>query len=281
MLADKIHVFDPASGDHSTWATPEMVTSIGLTKIGGYVVGLKSSVAFWDGVDGFHHLARIESDDPETRLNEGVVGPDGWFWVGTMQNNVDNNYYPIEQTRKCGRLYRVSPEGDVNLVCCDIFWLPNTFAWTDGQFIVGDTVDNTLFSYSWNVKSGLTSGRRVFFERYSRGLPDGSCVDSDGNIWNARVLGGKCLVQLSPSGQFIRTLDVPCTWPTCCVFGGDDLRTLYIASARFTLPTEHLRKMPWEGNLFKVTLGMVGRLHFRFGRVQNLSHILSSDGSVC
>ena len=96
-------------------------------------------------------------------------------------------------------------------------------------------------------------------------MPDGSCMDAEGGIWTARVAGGACLTRTGPDGKVTEIAELPCTWPTSCVFGGEDLSTLYVASARFTMDAEHLAAHPWEGGLFAVKPGIRGLSAHRFG----------------
>ncbi len=88
IVGRKIHRLDPLTLDHESWDTPELVTSIGLRHDGGAIVGLRKELMLWDFGGPFRTIARIEPDHPDTRLNEGVVAPDGSFWVGTMMNNI-------------------------------------------------------------------------------------------------------------------------------------------------------------------------------------------------
>jgi len=58
---------------------------------------------------------------------------------------------------------------------------------------------------------------------------------------------------------------LPVTRGTSCTFGGDDLRTLYITSARETLTAAMLRREPLAGSLFACEAGVAGRPTHRFG----------------
>jgi len=64
-------------------------------------------------------------------------------------------------------------------------------------------------------------------------------VDQEGYIWNARW-GASMLIRLSPTGQLDRTVRLPVSRPTACCFGDDDLRTLYITTARYGLSSQQL-----------------------------------------
>ena len=100
-----------ATGRHEEWATPDFPTSIGLDANGDAVVGLRDRVALWRFGGPFETLAMVEPDLPDNRLNEGRVGPDGAFWVGTMQNNLDAQGAPRAMTRDSGAIYRVWRDG--------------------------------------------------------------------------------------------------------------------------------------------------------------------------
>ena len=250
----RIHRYVLATGRHDIWPTPEMPTSIGLRNDGGAIVGLTTRVALWDWGGEFRTLAIPEPDLPDNRLNEGRVAPDGSFWVGTMQNNLNADGAPREMDRASGAVYRIDTRGEcVQLTDCE-YGISNTMAWTDdGRFLFADTLKNTIYQFDLAADLRSLSNRRVFFGPFERGLPDGSCLDRQGGLWNCRVVGGSAIARLTPSGQLDRLVDLPCSWPTSCTFGGEDLQTLFVTSARFTMTEEHLARHPQEGNLFAVT----------------------------
>ncbi len=130
--------------------------------------------------------------------------------------------------------------------------------------MTADTKANTLYAFDLQRDDSLAS-RRVFHSGFPRGLPDGSCVDADGFLWNCRVAGGACVVRFAPDGQVDRIVDLPCSWPTSCAFGGPDLGTLFVSSARFTMTAEHLASNPWEGALFALEVGVKGLPPTMFG----------------
>ncbi len=266
IVGKAIHALSPDTGEHRRWETPDFVTSIGLRTDGGAVVGLTKEICLWDFGGPFKPIASVEPDVPGNRLNEGVVGPDGAFWIGTMQNNIAPNGNPVDITEDTGRLYRCTPDGRILPVSQDRFGITNTLCWTDdGSLITADTLKNALYRYRPDPATGRLSDRQTLLAGFGRGLPDGSTLDAEGYIWNCRVVGGACLLRLSPDGKIDRVVALPCTWPTSCAFGGPDLDTLYITSARFTMEPEHLAENPQEGGLFAVDVGIGGRNSYRFG----------------
>lgn len=265
IVAKTIHAFDPNTGAHESWQAPDFVTSVGLREDGGAVVGLMKSICLWDFGDRFEMLAHVEQDMPGNRLNEGVVGPDGAFWIGTMQNNIGEDGAPLDITADTGRLYRCTPQGQVEPLCDDRFGITNTFVWSGDRLITADSVANIIYSYAFDDESHTLSDRRGILTGYERGLPDGSCMDVEGYIWNCRVVGGSCLIRMNPEGEIDRVVDLPCSWPTSCCFGGEGLDRLFVTSARFTMDEDHLDKNPQEGGLFVLDVGVVGQECHRFG----------------
>ena len=224
------------SGQYESWEAPDFITSIGLRKDGGAVVGLSREVALWDFGGLFKTLALPEPDIPDNRLNEGVVGPDGAFWVGTMQNNLNLDGSSREMDRSSGAVYRITSDGTVSALTKPTIGLTNTLVWMpECRFVAGDTLANILTVYDYDDVANTITNPRPFAEPFDRGVPDGSCVDAEGYLWNCRVFGGACLVRYSPEGVVDRVVDLPCTWPTSCTFGGPDLDTLFITSAQFTM----------------------------------------------
>lgn len=266
IISKRIHTLDPATRVYRSWPTPDFVTSIGLCVDGDAIVGLTKAICSWDYGSEFNLIAEIESEKPGNRLNEGVVGPDGAFWVGTMQNNIAPDGSPVDITSHTGQLYRCLADGAVETVSSDLFGITNTFVWPDNRtLITADTLKNEIYRYSVDPRNGQLSDRTIINSGIERGLPDGSCRDAEGYIWNCRVVGGACLIRFDPEGRIDRTVELPCSWPTSCTFGGENLDRLFVTSARFTMSEEHLVTNPQEGGVFAVDVGCVGLPANRFG----------------
>lgn len=264
ITGKRLEAFHPATGEHHVQPLPEFATSVGLRAEGGFVVGLRRRVCLLDAGGRLETLAEIEPDRPRNRLNEGRVAPDGSFWVGTMQDNLDDEGRAVEIEAWTGALWRVSPEGDVARLTPHEFGIANTMIWGDGRFVCADTLADRLYAYDHVPGPEALGHRRVLSEGVGRGLPDGSCVDREGFIWNARF-GGGCVARLAPDGALDRLVELPCANPTSCAVGGPDLSTIYVTSARFGLPPERLDD-PLEGGLFAVETSTSGRPEPLFGR---------------
>jgi sugar lactone lactonase YvrE len=139
-------------------------------------------------------------------------------------------------------------------------------AWTsNNRFLFADTLANEIYAFDYDPAAKAISNRRTIVSGFERGLPDGSCLDSEDALWNCRVVGGASVARFSETGERLGVVDLPVSWPTSCTFGGRDLTTLYVTSARFTMAAEHLAAHPQEGSLIAVETGIRGLPEPEFG----------------
>ena len=89
------------------------------------------------------------------------------------------------------------------------------------------------------------------------GRPDGASVDVQGNYWVA-MYEGACVLQLSPAGTVLQRIALPVQCPTMVCFGGDDLRTLYITSARAGRPAQEQEAPVAAGSLLSLRVAVAG-----------------------
>ncbi|MEP0519301.1 MAG: SMP-30/gluconolactonase/LRE family protein [Hyphomicrobiales bacterium] len=246
--------FHPETGATHNWIFDEPVCATALTNVDGkFLIALGSRVIIWDSADDSRtDFSWPETNLPQSRLNDGRPSPFGDFWVGSMQNNVDPNGQALEiDNHHLGSLYRVAKDGSVVTYDTDL-GISNTVCWSpdNTKFYFGDTLQNTIFQWDYDAMTGDISNKRVFFQGFERGRPDGSAVDSEGYLWNARYDGG-CVVRIAPDGSIDSVIDMPVSNLTCCTFGGPDLKTLFVTSAH--KPGE-LR----SGSLFAMQVGTPG-----------------------
>lgn len=266
IIGSRIHRLDPETGAHETWMTPELPTSIGLTKADGFIVGLRRRIVRWRPGGAFETFAVPEPELAGNRLNEGVVAPDGSFWVGTMEDNIGPDLGPREMGAPAGSLYRIAPDGGVRRLTDDRFGITNTMVWLDdGRFVTADTLANELYVYDYDASAGRLSQRREL-ARIDRGLPDGSTRDAAGCIYNARVDGGAAVAKIDRANGTVALIELACKSPTSCTFGGPDLTTLYVSSSRFGMSTTELEDNSRDGGLYAVeNAGCGERKARRFG----------------
>jgi sugar lactone lactonase YvrE len=262
----RIHRLEVASGRHDIWPTPDFPTSIGMCVDGGFIVGLAREVCLWRPGGKFETFVVPEPDRPGNRLNEGKVAPDGSFWVSTMQNNLNPDGSPKGMDSHIGALYRIDASGGVTQLTPSHYGITNTMAWTSGNnFLFADTLANEIYAFDYDPVAKTVDNRRTIVSGFDRGLPDGSCLDSEDALWNCRVVGGAAVARFSETGEHLGLVELPASWPTSCAFGGRDLTTLYVTSARFTMAEAHLAANPQEGSLIAIETGIRGLPEPKFG----------------
>lgn len=172
----------------------------------------------------------VADPTPGNRGNEARCDVQGRLWLSTMQNNIAEDGSDLALERRCGGLFRVDPDRSVTRLLSGL-GIPNTLLWSnDGATLhFADSLDEIIYHYPIAADGSLGKPRSWAWHS-GHGGPDGSAMDGEGYVWNARW-DGNCLLRLAPDGSIDRIIEVPVSRPTSCVFGGPDLRTLYVTSA--------------------------------------------------
>lgn len=241
--------FVPATGAVTSWTPPVKLGSFALRAAGGVLLATRAGLGLFEPEAGnFALVHNPEADRPTNWLNDGCCDRRGRFWVGSMDKM-------IEAPR--ARLHRFDADRSCHTMA-DGMWLTNTVAFSpdDRAMYVGDSHVKTIFRYDFDLAAGTIAHRRPF-ATVERGIPDGSCVDADGCLWNAQFDAGQ-IVRYTPDGRVDRTIALPVTRPTACAFGGDDLATLYVTTARFRLSDAERAAQPQAGGLLALEVGTRG-----------------------
>jgi sugar lactone lactonase YvrE len=249
----QIHRFDPSSGGNQTFHLPEIVTCIALRAAGGLVLTLRKHFATFDTATlRLERIGEVEGDLPSNRFNDGECDPQGRFWAGTMD--------AVEWSAPAGNLYRMDADKTVtriqhNVICSNgIAWSP------DGRKMYHtESFRHAIFVSDFEPETGATSNRRPFatLDSNSGGFPDGLTVDADGFVWS-NVVGLGQIRRYDPLGKIERVLQLPVPRATDCTFGGPDLKTLYVTSARETMTDAQLAEAPLSGSLFAIDVDVQG-----------------------
>ncbi len=190
-------------------------------------------------------LAGLESDNKETRSNDGRVHPSGALWIGTMGWNAQEQAGAIYHFH-CGELR----------VLYDNITVPNAICFTadgaTGYFT--DTPTGRVMRVALDPANGLPVSEPAVYlakDATERGWPDGAVVDADGNVWVARW-EGSCVLGFDPTGRLIDTIELPTELITCPAFIGPDLSHMIVTSAYTNLSDEQRRQQPMAGKTFLV-----------------------------
>ena len=252
--------FDPKTGQHQVWPFDSDVACCAPLMEGGLLLALRRGLVRFDTVTGKHETLLGEPPyDPKTeRFNDGKADPQGRFWVGTI-------YEPREPANAA--LYRyaggqLDKMADEITVSNGLAWSPdaNTMYWAD-------TKAHTVFAFDFERAGGAITGQRVFAQFPVKsanqdlasygGRPDGAAVDAEGGYWVAMFEGARVL-RFAPDGTLVREIQLPVRCPTMPCFGGADLKTLYITTAREKRPADELAREPLAGCVLQLRVDVPG-----------------------
>jgi|GEM_PF-20046 len=252
ILETVVYRFDPISGINEACPLNKLVCSIILSDGGSLVAATQDGLELFDFEKGeLTPLVNPEPSKDANRLNDAKCDSAGRLWVGSMRldtSQEDGSLYRIESGEKVSRV----ESGFIAMKGID--WSP------DGKtFYFVDTIPGNIYAYDFEPDQGLIYNRRIFAKiPETEGRPDGLAVDSEGYVWCA-IWDGWRIDRFHPNGTKESSLELPIPRPTNIAFGGEDLSTLFITSARVRLPKETLDEAPESGDLFSVRPGVKGR----------------------
>ena len=248
----KLYSLDLSSNKKEIFELPEIVTATSIKSQNELILATTNGLKLFNTANKkFESVVNIENQQSLTRSNDGASDALGRFWLGTMQNNFDKNGNGIPIKENIGKLYKVDTNKKISVIEEDL-GIPNTFVWSpdNKNFYFTDTLNGTILSYNFELESGELSNKKNF-ATFDRGYPDGSTIDTDGCIWNCRW-GGSCIVRFTPSGKVDQIIEMPVQNITNCVFGGKDMKTLFITTAS----NEDRNNL--DGSLFSINLNYQG-----------------------
>ena len=221
----------PASGAVKSWPMPERIGGFVLRASGGPVVTLASGVYDLDPDSGALSPRARSPFGPEVQLHESGCDHDGRLWIGGHDSRrSDDNPFP-----KGGGLCRL--DGDQLTVVVPDITISNALGFSpDGNRIYfTDSLTRSILMAEIDRKTGDLSNIRDFIKLGDGEFIDGATVDAEGYYWGALVTMGE-LRRYGPDGALDRIVPLPFSNPTKPVFGGPDLKTIYITSTQLPLP---------------------------------------------
>jgi sugar lactone lactonase YvrE len=243
-----------SSNKSELFELPEIVTATSVKSNDELILASNNGLnLFTISSKKFERVLNIEDQLKLTRSNDGGSDAHGRFWLGTMQNNFDKDGNDIPINDNIGKLYKVDIDMNIS-VAEEGLGIPNTFVWSPNntKFYFTDTLNGKILSYNFELESGELSNKKDFAQ-FERGHPDGSTIDTDGCIWNCRW-GGSCIVRFTPTGEVDQIIEMPVQNITNCIFGGSDMKTLFITTAS----NKGENKNDLDGSLFAINLNYQG-----------------------
>ncbi|RYY21666.1 MAG: SMP-30/gluconolactonase/LRE family protein [Chitinophagaceae bacterium] len=257
-----LHVFSPATGLDKVYHLGSRVGTIVPVNGGGVLVALQSGIHNFNTNSGkLSFITNPLTDTINLRFNDGKCDPSGRFWVGTLA---------LDSRKKGGVLYRMDNDNSIR-VMLDSVSVSNGIVWTEDKktMYYNDTPTGTIQGFDYDNKTGAISNRRVAVRiPKGGGSPDGMTIDKDGNLWVA-LWGSGTVGKFDPNtGELIQKIIVPAPNVSSCAFGGKNLETLFITTARVGLNEEKLKQYPLSGGLFSVKPGVRGVPAYSFNKAK-------------
>ncbi len=260
-------------GSVEVWDLPSEPGCIAPAASGGWVMALRSGVfraKTWKGE--LTHLATLGYDPTHMRANDGKCDALGRFWIGTLDET---------KLARNAALYTLDCRGNTPILTqqTDPATLPvttaNGLAWSpDNRTLYwADTPSHTVHAWDFDLQQGTLSRHHNFAQFDAkpvgwqsdpadgnggyRGRPDGAAVDVQGNYFVA-LFEGRLLCKFAPDGRLLAEWPTPAQCPTMPCFGGEDLKTLFITTARHGRSAAELAQFPQSGGVFSMRVEVAG-----------------------
>ena len=246
-----LHIYDPVTKENQSLWVKERVGTVVPVKSGGALVALQNGIHFINTQTGRLQFIVNPLTNNNIRFNDGKCDPSGRFWVGSMH---------LRFTEGTASLYRMDTDKTVHKIL-DGVTVSNGIAWTKDKKTMY-YVDSHLrridaFDYS-DADGAITNRRVVVTIQDGGGSPDGIALDAEGKIW-AALWGANAVGKFDPeTGELLQKIEVPAPNVSSCAFGGKELDTLYITTARGELSEAQLAAYPLSAGLFSIKPGVKG-----------------------
>lgn len=261
IKAPALYKTDVGTWTTRSWNLPSDVGAFALDGAGHALVALRTGLYWLTLATGALTLQTAAPFDPSLlRFNEGACDSAGRFWIGVMCDPLGNTKASV-----AGSLYSFTKRDGLRAHHdrCTLF---NGMGWNsdESQFYLSHSYENIIFRFAYDRQTGHLGSKTEFVHLDEPGgIPDGAAIDREGGYWCA-VHGAGLLHRYTSDGKLDSVIPMPVSQPTMCCFAGDDLKDLYITSAREKLSQEQLRKEPNAGGMFRLRPSVGGQAkHWR------------------
>ena len=258
IASNVVHVYDPKKGTNETIHIGQNVGAVVVAENNDLILAAENGFYRYHTRD--QKLEKIDDPEealPQNRFNDGKCDAKGRFWAGTMEKDGNN---------PTGSLYCLDTNLNVEKKLSNLT-ISNGFAWNmanDTMYFI-DTPTRNIYVFDYELETGEITNRRVAFTFPEElGNPDGMTIDTDNKLWIAGWGNGKLSRWDPVKGELLSTIDIPAKQVTSCAFGGENLDTLYITTARIGLTEQELEEWPLSGSLFRLKTEVSGLAANRF-----------------
>ena len=210
------------TGRHRQFDYPQEIGAIVLTEEGNLLAAMTDGI-YLAHEDGSITPVCVPPRLKGRRFNDGKVGPDGRFYVGTTDNQHE------------GAFYRLDTDGTLKELF-DHVGCSNGLTWSaDGHTLYYcDSPRRVLEAFDFDPKGGTLSNRRTLMPvPWETGEFDGMTIDREGMLWIA-VWGSHRAFRIDPGRKaVIQAVELPVSRVSCCAFAGEKLDTLILTTAAY------------------------------------------------
>jgi xylono-1,5-lactonase len=220
-----------------------MIGGLALHADGGFVMS-GPTVAHWrDGV-----VRVLLERDGVNSFNDIQPDGEGRIYAGAIRSSLED----LKAEKVPGECYRIGLGGAIEELYGGVEVSNGIGLSPDGRTLYHvDSTTKGIWVHDLAADGSVSNRRHIGRAAFERGIPDGMCVDAEGNLWVAHV-GGRRVVKLSPTGEELDHIPVPAKAVTSAAFGGPDLEDLYIVTA------DHLDEPARRGCVFRCRPGVAG-----------------------
>ena len=252
-------------GTVEAWDMPTEPGCIAPAAAGGLVLALRHGVfraRQWGGA--LERITTLPYDSKRVRANDGKCDALGRFWVGTIDEPKASSAAALFSIDCRKGQAVVQRQADGALTANGLAWSVDghTLYWADTpRHIVHawrfDAASNTLSQQRTHLQFAAKPDGWTYADSSYQGRPDGAAVDVQGNYW-VSLFEGRRVCQFAPDGRLLQTLLTPAQCPTMPCFGGEDLKTLYLTTARHGRSAAELAQYPDSGAVFFTRVAVAG-----------------------
>jgi sugar lactone lactonase YvrE len=243
ILGSAFHIYDPEAKTDRAFPTGDYVGTVVPLEDGDVLLALQTGIHRMNTETSELTLLSNPLPRGAVRFNDGKCDPSGRFWVGTIS---------MDGARGSSKLYRYDRDGSLHEMLSDVS-ISNGIVWTTDKktMYYNDTPTLTVQVFDYDDATGAISNRRIAFRiPEGHGYPDGMSIDTEDKLWIA-MWGVGSINRYDPqSGALLQQVKVPAPHTSSCAFGGKDLQTLYITTARAEMEAGDLARYPLSGDLF-------------------------------
>src|SRR3990167_2497289 len=183
-------------------------------------------------------------------FNDGHCDQLGNFWVGCKD---------LSESKPVGDIFRFNLKDKLMKKDGNYIVSNGLISSLDSRyFYIADSPKRIIYRYDFDIAMGKIDNRKIFAKiADDAGYPDGMTIDAEGFIWSCHFNGWR-ITRYSPDGTIDRVIKMPTQAPSSCCFVGNDLKTLFITSAKRDVKPDDLKNQPLAGCVFAIDLEIAG-----------------------